>query len=165
VPFVLRQIRRSKWYKHPDVQWLEEGELQADALGDLETTHNELSVWHIQDDKSNLGRVVAALAIGNGSRNLANVDYALVDLQTVLDLDIQLVTTQGETLDAEVNSWHRDLVEMTASKLMGLASAIQTNGEKERLSPKKVASLVNSSVEEGYIDRSKLSASVLKKLG
>jgi hypothetical protein len=44
VPFFLSKIRKSKWYKHNDVPWLAEGELQADALGDLATNANALSL-------------------------------------------------------------------------------------------------------------------------
>ena len=50
MPCILRQIRKAKWYKHPNVPWLNEGELQADALADLITKDNTLSVWMLEDE-------------------------------------------------------------------------------------------------------------------
>ena len=74
MPLFLRIIRKAKWYKNEQVPWLPEGELQADTLTDLSTKSNELSVWHIEDDRSNLEQVVTALAAGrdhlNGSKRL-----------------------------------------------------------------------------------------------
>jgi hypothetical protein len=45
VALVLRKIRKSKWYKSGSVPWLEEGDLRADALSDLATKGNKLSVY------------------------------------------------------------------------------------------------------------------------
>ena len=83
MPFVLRKIRKSKWWKHPGVPWLAHSDLQADALGDLQTSSNQLSVYHIEDDKSNLEQIVTALAASRDT--IANLDYALLDLQIVTD--------------------------------------------------------------------------------
>jgi hypothetical protein len=62
MPFILRTIRKDRWYRIEDVPWLEEGDIHADPLADLNTKANELSVWLIEDDRSNLNRVVSALA-------------------------------------------------------------------------------------------------------
>lgn len=93
MPLVLRKIRKSKWYKTERVSWLEEGQLQADALADLKTTNNELSVWHIEDDKSNLEEVVAALAAN--CDDVSNLDYALFDQQLLSEIDIRIKATKG----------------------------------------------------------------------
>ena len=89
MPFILRTIRKSKWYKHERVPWLVEGELQADALGDLRTSDNELSVWLVEDDESNLEQVVTALAVTR--QRISNVDYALFDLQFLSELNIKII--------------------------------------------------------------------------
>lgn len=62
MPFLLRAIRKAKRYKNPDLSWLGQDELQADAMQDLKTDSNSISVWHIVDDQSNKERIVAALA-------------------------------------------------------------------------------------------------------
>ena len=58
-----------RWLR-PD--WLAGDEVQADALVDLSTKDNELSVWLIENDKSNLEHVVTALAAN--CNTISNLD-------------------------------------------------------------------------------------------
>lgn len=162
MPFLLRTIRKAKWYKNENVPWLAEDELQADALADLSTKDNELSVWHIEDDRSNLEQVVTALAAGRDY--IANLDYALFDQQILSAINIKIKDTKGGSPDEKVNSWHRDLVELSATKLMELAKAIQTKAVKERVLPKDIVRLIKQAVESGRINRAKLKPGVVGKI-
>lgn len=155
MPVVLRKIRKAKWYKHPDVPWLLEHELQADALFDLKTDDNEMSVWLIDDERSNLDQVIAALAAKTDF--LSNFDYAFWDLQFLLDLNIKVVETEGDTEDTEANNvWHRDLCELSASKIMALAQAIVEREATSRFSPKKVGQLIVQAVSLGRLEQATL---------
>ena len=150
VPFILRKIRKSKWYKHEDVPWLAEDELQADALGDLQTSNNELSVWRVEDDKSNLERIVTALAANVD--HVSNFDYALLDMELLSKLSIQTKDSKGDTPDERANvAWHLDLMELSARKLMELAKAIMAKGEKGRVPKKKLAQLIEQGVNAEQI--------------
>lgn len=162
VPFILRKIRKSKWYKHERVPWLAEGELQADALGDLQTSNNELSVWQVEDDRSNLERIITALAAN--SDHISNLDYALFDAQVLLELNIQSKHSRGNTPDEEANVWHLDLIQLSAQKLMKLAKAIMTDGEKVRFLPKELLQSIRQAMTSGQIDRAKLKQDVLVKV-
>lgn len=63
MPLILRKIEKGRWNSDPQaVPWLPPGEVQAQALLDLAPKDNGLSVWLIEEDRSNLDRVVAALA-------------------------------------------------------------------------------------------------------
>jgi len=97
VPFVLRKIRKAKWYKHENVPWLKVDELQADVLGDLYTENNALSVWLVTNDKSNLQRVAASLAAN--CEHLSNLDYALLNVELIADLNIKIVQKGGDSAD------------------------------------------------------------------
>ncbi len=79
---VLRKIKKAKWYKHEAIPWLKEGELQADALADLKTTDNNLSFWIVEDDRSNLDRIITALAAN--CQYVTNIDFVLLK-QSVFD--------------------------------------------------------------------------------
>lgn len=162
MPFFLRTIRKAKWYKNEAVSWLAEGELQADALADLATKGNELSVWHVEDDRSNLEQVVTALAAGRD--NIANLDYALFDQQILSAINIKIKETKGGSPDEKVNAWHRDLVELSATKLIGLAKAIQTEAAKERILPKDIIRLIKRAVVSGQIERTKLKSGIVAKI-
>jgi hypothetical protein len=92
---------------------------------------------------------------------MANVDYALLDHQLLSDLHITMASTRGGTPDEEVNTaWHRDLVELSAGKLVTLATAIFTHAEKQRMPKIRVHQLIVQAVTLGWIDIQRLQPKV-----
>jgi hypothetical protein len=155
---MLRKIRQARWYK-VEGAWLAADDIPADPLSDLATKDNQLSVWYIEDDRPNLERVIGALAAGG--TDLANVDYALLDYRLLSDLHIKIASTRGGTPDEEVNaSWHRDLIELSAGKLVALATAIFTHAEKQRMPKIRVHQLIAQAVASGWIDLQRLQPKV-----
>jgi hypothetical protein len=159
VPSVLRKIRKSRWYTEEkalkDYPWLLQGELPADPLGDLATNGNSLSVWIIEDDRSNLGRVIAALACT--TKSLDDFDYGLVDLQVILSAGLKLNQTTGDTADYTANiSWHSDLIELSAIRLLDFAKAFWIYKSPGRMSHKDIMDLIFIGVKEAYLDREKI---------
>ena len=151
---ILRIIRKSRWYSKPD--WLSEGDLQADALGDLITKNNELSVWHINDDRSNLDPIIAALASKRDV--LSNFDFALFDKNILEQNRLKFKKTSGISLDAEANElWHLDLYELSASKVIKLAIAIANNSELKRVSEREIKNILANSMASGAIKYDHLS--------
>lgn len=155
MPLLLRKTPRSKWYKNPHVPWLPEGELQADALGSLQTKDNKLSLWYIEDDNSNLDQVLTALATTFDGPS--NIDIALIDSQIVLDNGFKIETTKGATKIEDANKyWHRNLIELTANKLMQLAQIIMKYACFKRIPEEKILSLVYQAIDAGTIDKAQL---------
>jgi len=160
---LLRGIRKSKWYKNPDVPWLPENELQADALGDITTSSNALSVWLIEEDGSNIENVVSALA--SNRDELTNFDYAVLELDEVINSGINIKEATGETPDDNANGrWHRILVELTVPNINTLAITIQTSGQIKRVSPKNVKKWIREGLESGRIDPSRIEDKILHKV-
>jgi hypothetical protein len=56
---LLRTVSNAKWVP-PD--WMDAGEVPADALSDLKVMDNALSVWQVEADRTNLEMVITALA-------------------------------------------------------------------------------------------------------
>lgn len=163
MPFLARMVRKPKWYKHTEVSWLPTGRLQADALGDLKTADNKLSVWHIDDDLSNLEQVIAALATTRD--DISNLDYILFDPQLLSELDIAIMTTKGNTKYNIANTkWHRDLPKLTANKLIELAYTIWKQGKVKRVYEWEVLDLLKQAVSSGIIDSAQLSEKVRAKV-
>lgn len=75
MPLFLRTVRENRWYKSEAAPWLERGDIPADPLGDLPTSQNQLSVWEVAVDRSNVERIVRAVAVGRN--NLADMGYVL----------------------------------------------------------------------------------------
>lgn len=160
--FFLRGIRRARWFRHPAIPWLPPGQLQADALLDLKTEGNSLSVYRIEDNRSNLERVVAALAASRDDP--VNFDYALLEEAAVQELNILIETPPGDTPDEAVNrAWHRDLSQLTVDQLVELAKAIVA-GVRDRVPQKRIMELLQRSLRDGLLDRGRVKATLLVKI-
>jgi len=162
VPLLLRKIRKSKWYKNESVPWLQEDQIQADALGDLVTSSNSLSVWLVNDDQSNLEQVVVALA--STCDFVSNIDYALFKVELLSGIGIEIEPNEGLTPYSEANHWHRDLTRITARKLIKLAELIYTDAQRMRIPEKKVLGLIKDAVKNKQIDIVDLQENIAKKV-
>jgi hypothetical protein len=161
VPLILRSIRKARWYNE-DLPWLAPDEPQADVLADLNTSQNTLSVWLIEDDRSNLERVITALA-ANRNRP-SNFDYAIIDRQFLDGIGVKFDHEPGQTPDRDVNRWHLDMIELSASGLLMFARTLYAHAQKERILEKRIRHLITEAVNSGHLDRSELRATMLGKL-
>jgi hypothetical protein len=149
----LRKIRKAKWYKSELLPWLSPNDLQADALVDLSTKSNELSVYLVDQDKADLNQVVVALALT--CDNLSNVDFALIKEEDLEPLQIKVRQSQGNTPDELVNSRHYDLYEITAQKILALALVIK-HSEISRITEPNIKKNAIRALKEKRLDRSRV---------
>jgi len=149
----LRKIRKAKWYKSELLPWLSQNDLQADALVDLSTKSNELSVYLVDQDKTDLNQVVVALALT--CDNLSNVDFALIKEEDLEPLQIKVRQSQGDTPDELVNSRHYDLYEITAQKILALALVIKRS-EISRITEPNIKKNAIRALKEKRLDRSRV---------
>jgi hypothetical protein len=157
VALLLRSIRKARWSQSPE--WCDEGDLGADALNDLATKDNALSVWQIEQDESNLERVIAALAATRDY--LSNFDLILFPEEIVADSGIATDRSEGVSADHEANArWHCDLRMISASKLASLARSIKARGTLRRILERQVGNCIFRGVQEGRIDSSSVSQSI-----
>ena len=151
MPFLLRKVKRTRWLNDDAIDWLPHDEPQADAFHDLTTGKNTLSFWEIEDDQSNLQRIIAAMAANCDA--LSNIDYVLVDRRAVESAQIELDQVPGETVDAEANRlWHYDLVHLSAAKLLELARHIKRFATFARCKEPVVLELIARSVASTHFD-------------
>lgn len=155
MPSLLRIIRKSRWYKEEALPYLQLGDTPADPLADLRTEKNALSVWYIEDDNSNLERVITAFAATRESVDA--LDYALFDFALPAEINAQCERSGGNTPDDVVNrTWHYNLKELSGLRIVALAKAILERDQKERILPKKVRELIRSAVSTGQVDGSRM---------
>jgi len=150
-------IRRSKWYRNAETPWLLPDDLQADALSDLKTNSNKLSVWEVDDDSRDL--VIASLAASRENRH--HFDYALFSSEALSSIGIRLIRSEGECCNGIVaKNMHCDLLELTAGKIMLLAKVVSPM----RLYPPQVIELVKASVNSGSLDPTTISEAMKRAL-
>lgn len=143
VPIILRKLEKKRhWDPAP---WVGCQDMQADVMKCLSTKNNQLSVYLLNEPHTQIERVVAALA---ASRDfLVPLDLAVVPIDILKECSIQSDDVQGETPDSEVNGWHRNLVELTVTKITRLIFAIRSKGEIKRYPEKKVEQAIKYSLE------------------
>src|SRR5437588_6099649 len=114
---LLRIVTKPKWVP-PD--WVAAGDVPADALSDLRANNNELSVWRVELDQSNLNAAIVAAA-SNRDR-LDKLDYVLFDEAILPAIPIKCVRSEGNTPHVSANAEiHSDLIELTVRTIARLA--------------------------------------------
>ncbi len=163
MPLLLRKIRLDRWLSLQDEAWIPQDDVQGDPLVDLGTKEGKLSVWTVEDDQSNLWRVVAALA--SNCHTLSNLDYAIFDEVIIGQLGLQAQQTNGNSRDDEANAkWHRDLVELSAGRLAVLVRDVYRHCEKKRVPKADVTQLLVRAIEEDRIQLSRLDRRLSEKI-
>lgn len=174
--FYLRRIdKKPLWYKYLDLDpqpaWLTGTDIPADLLLDFKTTipeksniENELSVYLIEDDKSNLNITLAALA--SNRDQLQKFDFVLIEEQELSNRGFNIITTIGDTPSKDVNEqYHKNLNELTANKVSEFGSIIYYNYKIERKGLDEIKEMIISGIDNNLLDKSKIKPKLLKKLG
>lgn len=158
--YFLRVVRQSRWHKYPEINWLPNGDLQADALRDLPTSDNALSVYRIENE-TDRKRVIVALAANREA--LANLDYAIFEDNPLASIGITINQQEGQTPDVGVNKLHYDITNLTVGRLVQLAQVVSL-GEHVRIPRKEIKTGLRQAVRAGTVDRDKLKPQLLKKI-
>jgi len=131
--------------------WLPAGEVTADAVLDLRVEQNELSVWFVEQDRSNLERVLGALAANR--EHVEKLDYAVFDEASLAQVGVEARPSQGQLPDEHANeNWHRDLVELSGRRLVAVAEVI-ASGSPQRCSHSNVRRILTDAAVQGHLRR------------
>lgn len=167
MPLAVRKVdHKALWTKEPDgplAAWLPRGELQADALGDVATKQNRLSIYVIDDAAGvTVDRVVAAIAATRDY--VTEFDYIAFDVDVLGPLGIKTLVCPGETPDEAVNRVHWDVIDLTAMKLTAFATAIHQGGKVVRRNGTDVGKLINQGLKVGQVDKDRVRPGLSAKL-
>jgi hypothetical protein len=165
MPLAVRKVdHKTLWTKAPDgPPWLQQGELQADALSEIRSEENRLSIYIVNDDAGvTLERILSALAARRDF--VAQLDYITFDIAMVGALNIAQANTAGETPDGLVNQNHIDLTELSSARLAAFGLALQQQGALFRKNDRAIGKLINISLRDGYIPAVSLRPGMAEKL-
>lgn len=155
----LRSVRQGRWYKYPDVEWLEAGEMQADALSDIQTKDGRLSVYLVANE-GDIQRVAAALAANRDK--IANIDYVVFAGANLNSLGITVQSTEGKTPDGAINRLHCELGNLTAKRLVQLAEVISA-GTHKRIQKRQIKEWLQGAASAGHLDKSKVTSQKVRE--
>ena len=156
MPFFIRAIRQTRWFKYPAVEWLTPG----DAPKDLGTDEGALSLFQV-DDEGAKWRAIAALAANRQSLDL--LDYSWFDGSNFGLYGIVANKVPGATPDTTVDERHHNLVNLSARKVAHLADIVST-GTMGRVQKTDVKDLIKKGIDSRNLDRGKVKPGVLKAL-
>jgi hypothetical protein len=151
---LLRTIKRGRWLEPPAGR---PGSAPADALLDLRTRENKLSLWLIDDDESNLVEVVGSIALTREA--VSHVDYVTFGFDVVEKIGLDLREAEGDTPVPAANSWHRDAVELSAKDVAELADELFPLS-RARVTQREVTSLVETLLAEQRVDVARLNPKI-----
>lgn len=159
---LLRKIRQTRWITSEHFEWLTKDDIQADPLGDLQTTNNDLSLWLVDNPEEDLDQVLTAIASTN--QHLSHVDYLLFDEEAITELELDLKETDGGTPYESVNDWHRDITNLSGSQILKLAKTMLAGGEVDRQFEKRMTKLILEAIASGAIAFADLNKDLRKNL-
>ena len=148
MPLLLRTVRQNRWLKDAAAPFLAIDDVPADAVGDLLTQQNLLSVWEVAQDCSNIEPIVRAVAIGRNE--IASMGYVVFDSGWLPAAGIEIRENKGESLDEGANAWHRDLV-LSGNKLVALTKTILRYGESGTVLKARLQQFVDQGIRNGQI--------------
>src|SRR5438552_1381646 len=148
---LLRKVKQHRWYKELATPFLEADDVPADPFADLQTSENLLSVWKVHEDRSNLIRVVRAIAIGG--QRIDHTGYILFDSVHLDAAEIELRENEGRSDDKGANRWHRDLV-LSGKKLLALAKLLLQHGETGTITKPELVEAVEEGIRSGDLPES-----------
>ena len=162
--FFLRKVDKRRWDRIPRPSWLEPDQLPAAPLADLNTdTACCISVYVVDDDESNVLRIVTALAATR--QKIVAHDYLLIDPDDVAAAGIEVRAEKGRCPDDFVNELHRDLCELTAERVLLLCKRAFFGARRpERVDEKLLSSTVPEGVVNGNIEPRRVNRELRERL-
>jgi len=149
MPLLLRTVKHNRWFKEPAAPFLANDDIPGDCLGDMNTSQNQLSVWELAADRSNLERVVRAVAAGRD--RIDHTGYIVFDSTILEAVGIEITNEPGTSPDSDANVWHRDIV-LTGNKMVALAKAILRSSEEAgQVLKTRMKQLIRDGIEQGQL--------------
>lgn len=122
MPFFLRAINRENWPEPEEHATIHD--LDADALNDLKTQENTMSVWYAENEEDLHSAIVAYLASMDKWVELEAVEFIAINLKDVEAAGIKCDKIPNFTYISEYQTKHRDLIELKYDSIEKLADIV-----------------------------------------
>ena len=161
---LVRKIARAKW---PE-EICSINMLNGDAISDLRTTNNTISLWRV-DSEAELPTAMLALAASSKSSKIENVSLVWFSEEAFFEKNIQLdANSPGDTIVSDLAPFHRDACRITYKSLGDLATLIMAELIQEkhyrRFGPAAVKEALVSAYKEHRIAEEKCMPDLLEEI-
>ncbi len=159
---LVRKISKSKWFQ---IDIRKDNDVSADAITNcLKTTNNTLSVWSIENEDD---IEKAILAIASNLDHIETIDIVILNDEVLQESGIKIITSKGNTPIESLKEIHRDLSELTFSKLGNVKDHIVErirNDKLRRFTKGKLKKILRDAIEKGFLELDDLNESVRNKI-
>ena len=152
--------RHTTWTSPPS--WLPADDVVGDALNDLSTRENVMSMFELSAGVDE--RRVAAALTARRTQTVHFVDFALIQREELERLGLDLQTTGGNTADEGVNGCHVNIVNISARALFSLVDALRATAKFGSIGPNELSVALAGSVSGGFIDAGELSERNMERI-
>jgi len=160
--FLIRKINKSKWYQ---IDIKNDDDVSADAITNcLKTTKNTLSVWSIENEED---IEKAILAIASNLDHIETIDVVILNDEKLKEYGIKIITSMGNTPIDSLKEIHRDLSELTFSKLGHIKDHIVErirNDKIKRYTKGNLKKILKKAIDKGFLELDDLNESVRSKI-
>lgn len=144
--YYVRKISLSKWPKPPKETTLDIQKLRADAVADVRTFNDNLSIWSVASNSdSDINEAVLALATASGQSSFDKMDIVIFSDSDLSAKGLRLEGADGDTAVTELRKTHQNIVGLTYDSLtsvMSIISEITFNGRQQRRTGKEIENLI-----------------------
>jgi hypothetical protein len=163
--YYLRELYSNiKWERTRFPTWLKEGELPSCIIRDLRADDNALSIWEIDEDKSNLPGVIAALVAAQRKSVKNDFDYALIAENHLNEITFKPIKTPGKTPYGVINVYHRDIQNLSINGVVYFADLLSRYGELNRMDWREIVTQLKTANEKKQLDLENMDLTLKEQL-
>lgn len=144
--YYVRKISLSKWPKPPQETPLDIQKLRADAVANVRTFNDNLSIWSVASNSdSDINEAVLALTTASGQSSFDKMDIVIFSDSDLSAKGLKLESADGDTAVTELRKTHQNIVGLTYDSLtsvMSIISDITFNGRQKRRTGKEIEHLI-----------------------
>ena len=146
--FLVRKIARAKWPEDTcDIL-----DLCGDAISDLRTTGNTLSLWRIESE-DDLPTAALALSASSKSDKIETISLVWISEDLLREKLIPIDEhSPGDTIVSDLVGLHRDLYGITYQSLGDIASILMSELIEQKHYKRYSRSVVKDALAKAYID-------------
>jgi hypothetical protein len=165
MPYLIRAINRENW-PEPD-ELTDIGDLIADALNDITTTDNKLSVWYADNQDDIYNALIAYLGTMDKWVTNDSIDYVAIDMNDIKEIGLPILEEKNTTYISGEDIRHRDIAELNYTSIENISKIIIkciNEGRDYIADTGVIKELFIKAVKENKISRDVIDKSRHKKL-
>ena len=148
--YYVRKITLSKFPREPQDNTTIE-DINADAVADIRTFRNELSIWEIPtNSEEDIEEAVLALVTSAKQTTFERIDFVIIPEEELEKYGLELGEQPGDTAVEDLKETHKNITNLTFKSLRDILTIIVsiTMGDKQiRKTKREVEEIVKKNVD------------------